>query len=301
MTLNAKPRKTSKPTVTKLCLHCHQVRKLGEFYSNRDWIDQAGKDVWCKKCVSQIKTKDDMRKYFWENNRDWDDRIWKGAMKKAEQQAAKNAVYQKSSEDRQQIILEALTCQQIPTVMQIHYRYVDNSKDINTNSYEEAKEEGKIIEIAPDPNVKTFSHEFNGNFKPSEVEYLENFYNGLMEDFNLSDVSLRDNAKKLAKASLLADKVQNDYMAGKCALQDVKDAMSQYDLLMKTGNFAACKRKPDEKGGLNNWAETTMYCETHGHPCVRKIEWDKDSVDVVLDGLYHIVEALRGDEEVEPA
>ena len=88
-------------------------------------------------------------------------------------------------------------------------------------------------------------------------------------------------------------------MAGRCSLQDVKDAIAQLDLLMKTGNFAACKRKPGDKNTLNNWAETSLYCETHGHPCIKKIEWEKDGVDIALEGLGYIVESLRDEEMSE--
>jgi len=289
----SKPRKTAKkPAVTKMCLHCNQVRNLSDFYSNRDWIDQGGKDIWCKKCISQIKTKDDMREYFWENHRKWDERIWNNAQKKAELQAAKNVVYQKSPEDRRSVILEALTCQQIPSIMQIHYAYVDNSQDINANDYQEAKEAGKIVEMKVDPNVKTYNAFFNGDFKQSELEYLENFYNELSNDFDLSDISLRDNAKKLAKAALTVDKMQNDYLAGRCQIQDLNNAVSSYNLLASMGNFAASKRKPGDKTGMNSWSEISFYCESHGYPMTRKIEWPKDDVDKTIDEFRYIVEAL---------
>ena len=296
-TLTSKPRKTAKPPKpTKLCLHCNQVRNLSDFYSNRDWIEQAGKDIWCKKCISQIKTKDEMRKYFWENHREWKENIWEKAVKKASLIAAKNQKYQKLNEDMRSVVLETLACEQIPSLMQIAYNYVDNSKDINENSYEDAKENGKIVELSSvkpkDPNLKTYSHEFNGDFKPAELEYLEEYYAGLERDFDLSDTSLRDNAKKLAKASLLVDKVQNDYMAGRCSLQDVKDAIAQYDLLMKTGNFAACKRKPGDKGGMGSWAEICFQLETTGHTMQNKVEWEKDDVDRTIEEFRYIVESL---------
>lgn len=304
-TVLSKARKTAKkPPVTRLCTHCHCVRNLSEFYSNRDWIEQAGKDVWCKNCVSQIKDKDGMREYFFENHRQWDERIWDAAKKKAELQAIKKEVYQKSSEDRREVILEALTCNMVPTVMQIHYAYIDNSQDINVQSYEQAKEAGKIVEIGEvkkaNPNVKTYNAFFNGDFKPAELEYLQDYYSQLEKDFDLSDIALIDNAKKLAKAALTADKVQNDYMSGKCAMKDVTDAMTQYNSLLSIGNFAASKRKPGDKTGLSSWAETTAYLETHGHPCIKKIEWPKDVVDTALDGLGYIIESMREDEGEAP-
>jgi hypothetical protein len=181
-----------------------------------------------------------------------------------------------------------------------YYRFEDHTQDANTNNYDEAKEGGKIVEFDPskakDKNLKTYDEFFNGEFKPAEIEYLQNYYQGLEDDFDLSDVALRDTAKKVAKASLLADKAQNDYMSGRGSLQDVKDANAVLDLLMKTGNFAACKRKPGDKNTLNNWAETTMYCETHGHPCVKKIEWPKDVVDQAIESLSYVIISLKDDE-----
>jgi hypothetical protein len=294
MKTTAKQRKTAKqPPATRLCLKCNQVKRLTDFYTNRDWIDQAGRDTWCKSCVGKCKTKDEMREYFWENHREFTEEIWKAAQKKAKLEASKNENFQKLQEDRRQIVLDTLTCQHVPSVMQgaQSYRYVDNSQDVNITSYEEAKEAGHIVETV-DPNVKTWSHEFNGDFKPKELEFLQEYYSGLENDFELNDTSLRDNAKKLAKASLLVDKVQNDYMAGRCDFSVVKDAVAQFDLLMKTGNFAACKRKPGERGGLGSWAELTMKLETTGYPCVRKIEWPKDDVDRTIEEFRYIVESL---------
>lgn len=280
-----------------MCTCCHQVKSLSSFYSNRDWIDQLGKDAWCKNCAGKATTKDELRKYFFENNREWSDKLWEKSYKKAELDASKNAVFQKTTDERRASILDRLACQNVLKSMQLNYKFVDNSQDINVNSYEDAKEAGKIIDMTPrltqDPNVKTYNAFFNGDFKPAELEFLNNYYDGLKEDFNLTDISLQDNAKKLAKASLLVDKVQNDYMAGRCDFSVVKDAVAQFDLLMKTGNFAACKRSPSEKTGLNNWAETTQYCETHGHPCIKKIEWEKDVVDMALEHLGFIIESMR--------
>lgn len=301
----SKPRNNKAPTQTKLCLHCNQTKPLSQFYANRNWVANGNKDAWCKQCLAKIRTKDEMRRYFWENNREWKENVWENALKQAEVQASKSTVYQKSNEERRHILLESVACPIIPKLMQQtqNYKYEDHTQDVNTNNYDEAKESGKIVELNPsnpsaakDKNLKVYNEFFNGEFKPAEIEYLENYYSGLEEDFDLSDIALRDSAKKVAKASLLADKAQNEYMLGRGSLQDVKDANAVLDMLMKTGNFAACKRKPGDKNTLNNWAETTQYCETHGHPCIKKIEWPKDVVDTALDGLGYIIESLRDDD-----
>lgn len=82
--IESKSRKgTSVAKQTKLCLHCGRVKPLADYYSNRDWDEQLGKDVWCKDCVNRCTTKDEIREYFWENHREWDERIWDAAHKKA--------------------------------------------------------------------------------------------------------------------------------------------------------------------------------------------------------------------------
>lgn len=290
----SKPRGAA-PPVTKICSRCKQTKLLSNYYSNRDWTEQLGKDVWCKDCVTKCATKDELREYFWENNREWNDKLWASVQKKAELALNAKATYQNAFEDTKKSILDRLTCQKMIKSMQINYKFEDHSKDINVQTYQEAKEDGQITEEKPetkDPNVKTYSEFFNGYFKPEELKYLEDYYRELENDFELNDVNLRDTAKKLAKQSLICDKVQDKYAAGQATLADVRDAMTLFDLLSKSGNFSASKRKPGDKGGLGSWAEISFYCETNGHPMTRKIEWPKDDVDRTIDEFRYIVEAL---------
>ena len=299
MYINAKPKGAKPPAQTRLCLHCNQTKPLSKFFSNKGWIENGCKDAWCKQCIAKIITKDEMRRYFWENNREWKENVWENALKQAEIQATKSTVYQKSNEERRHTLLESIACPIMPSLMQKtqNYKFEDHTQDVNSNNYDEAKEMGKIVELSPkknmDKDLKVYNEFFNGEFKQSEIEYLENYYQGLEEDFDLSDTALRDTAKKVAKASLMADKAQNAYMLGRGSLQDVKDANAVLDMLMKTGNFAACKRKPGDKNSLNNWAETTMYCETHGYPCIKPIQFEKDLYDAVIESFNHIVASLR--------
>ena len=297
----SKPRGAA-PPVTKICSKCKQTKLLSNYYSNRDWTEQLGKDVWCKDCVTKCATKDELREYFWENNREWNDKLWASVQKKAELALNAKATYQNAFEDTKKSILDRLTCQKMIKSMQINYKFEDHSKDINVQTYQEAKEDGQITEEKPetkDPDIKTYSEEFNGYFKPDELRYLREYYDGLARDFNLSDTNLIDTAKKLAKASLQADRVQDKYMAGQAPLQDVKDAMSLFDLLSKSGNFSASKRKEEDKATESSFSEITAYCETHGHPCIKKIEWEKDVVDQTIDSFYYLTQSMRdGDEEV---
>jgi hypothetical protein len=294
------PVKTSKtrnaaPPVTKICSKCKQTRNLTDFYSNRDWTDQLGKDIWCKDCVSKCATKDELREYFWENCREWNEKLWSSSRKKAELAANKNKTYQKAFPETQKNILDRLTCQNVIKSMQINYKFEDHTNNIEVQTYQDAKEAGHVLDENPqeqDPNVKVYSEFFNGFFKQDELKYLEDYYHQLSDDFELSDVNLRDTAKKLAKQSLICDQIQDKYAAGKATIADVRDAMTLFDLLSKSGNFSASKRKPGDKGGMGSWSEITFYLESNGHPMTRKIEWPQDDIDKTIEEFRHIVEAL---------
>lgn len=291
--IEAKSRKVVKPPPkpTKLCLKCGRVRQLeSEYYVNKDWEDQLGRDIWCKECVNRCTTKEEIKEYFWENHRDWNERIWDMAHAKAEKMLLNNATYQKSSEARKKVMMERLTAQQVPAFMQTMYKYVENGKDGRSLTYAEAKANGEIVEDAKEERV--YSDFFNGYFSKKDLEYLENYYSKLEEDFNFDNESTRDYARKVCKASLQADKAQDDFAAGKCSFADVKDALAQFDMLSKSANFAACRRKVGDTSGLTSWAETTYKLETTGHTMQRKIEWPEDDVDKVTNALRYLITSL---------
>lgn len=291
--IDAKSRSKVKapPKPTKLCLKCGRVRQLeSDYYVNKDWEDQLGRDIWCKECVNRCTTKEEIKEYFWENHRDWNERIWDMARAKAEKMLLNNATYQKSSENRKKVMMERITAQQVPSFMQTMYKYVENGKDGRSLTYAEAKANGEIVEDTKDERV--YSEFFNGYFTKKDLEYLENYYSKLEEDFNFDNESTRDYARKVCKASLQADKSQDDFAAGKCSFADVKDALAQFDMLSKSANFAACKRKVGDTSGLTSWAETTLKLETTGHTMQRKIEWPEDDVDKVTNALRYLITSL---------
>lgn len=292
-TVEAKSRKAEKNKPTKLCPRCGQVRDLNkDFYTNRDWTEQLGKDAWCKTCVGRLQTKAEVREYFWENHRDWDERIWDKAAKKAEELCNLKPTFQKMPEEQRKIFLERVACQQVPGFMSLYYKCVDTTVN-GSVSYQQAKENGEITEDEVDENIRVYSPEFNGKFNKNELEWLHKFYAGLEEDFDLSDTGSIDNARKYAKAALLADRMQDKFYSGQCDISDYKDALAMYDLLSKSGNFSPSKRKPGDNGGISSWAEITARLESTGHPCTRKIEWPEDDVDRTSAELRYIVEALN--------
>lgn len=57
---------------------------LFDFYVNKEWRDQNGRDAWCKKCATRYcTTKAKVQEYCWYNNRKWSETHWEKAREKA--------------------------------------------------------------------------------------------------------------------------------------------------------------------------------------------------------------------------
>lgn len=291
-TIESKSRKAEKDKPTKICPKCGQVRDLNkDFYSNKDWKQQLGKDKWCKQCVGKLQTKDELREYFWENNREWNENLWDKAVKKAEELCSVKPAFQKMPEDRRKVFINSIACQQVPSLMSLFYKFIDNAAG-GSNSYQQAKENGEIVEEDLDDNIKTYSHKFNGYYNKHDLEYLENFYNQLDAKFPLEDIAAIDHAKKFVISGLVANKALEDYRAGRCDISAVKDANTIYDTYSKSGNYAPSKRKQTETNEINSFGEMVRYLETHGHPCITPVKWEPDDVDMAIAELGHIVTAI---------
>lgn len=292
--LESKPL-AKQPPQTKLCVHCGRVKPISKFYVNRDWEDQLGRDLWCMDCVGKCLTKDAMREYFWENHREWNEKAWASAKKKAEALAANNAVYQKSSGARKEKLLEQLTCNQMPTTFVSYYQYFDPAAQSGALSYGEAKKNGDIVED-DDPDIKKWSEEWFGEYSERELRWLNRYYDGLKHDKDGRELefthTLDDYAHNIAVAALTLRKLQADYRMGRCSIAEVKDAQTMYDNLNKSANFAECKRKEDAAADRLSVGEIALYLEQHGHPMTRKIEWEPDDVDRAIAELHHIVRAV---------
>lgn len=291
--------RAAKKTTERTCLRCGKMLPIENFRVNRDWTDRGGHDVWCKECFGRIATKDGIREYYWENHRKWNDQLWTNAEAKADKALSNNETYNSLPDDRKESVRERTICQYLGKIVNSaaegQYEYYDSTEGGKYLSYSDWKAKNGTKEEIKDAisDAKCYSKEFNGYFKRSELEYLENYYAKLEDDFSFDTENRRDYARKVCKASLQADKAQDDYMAGRCDYSVVKDAMALFDMLSKSANFAACKRQPGESGGAGSWNELTLILETTGHAATRKIEWPKDDVDRTIDEYRHTVQAIN--------
>lgn len=57
------------------------------------------------------------------------------------------------------------------------------------------------------------------------------------------------------------DRTMDDFANGRCDYAAVKDAVNVFDMLSKSANLAACKRKEDDESADDTcWSLTAEYC-----------------------------------------
>lgn len=144
------------------------------------------------------------------------------------------------------------------------------------------------------PEPKIYSAKFSGEYTQHQLDYLESYYEGLVKERGLEDVNSLDYAKKAAKASLQANEMQALYAAGKCSLSSVKEALSMFDLLSKSANFAPSKKDARSLAASDmSVGEMVLELIESDHFCNEPVEWPKDDVDKTVDMFLHLVEAMH--------
>lgn len=281
-----------KPNVTpqskKRCAVCGATKASTDFTVNKQWVQEGGYDSCCKQCLSKVKTKTQFKKFLWQNRRQWSNQLWSTAQKNAAKLLDGNEVYQRSDVNRRKVLIENLAAQQAISIMNEfkYYKYTTANDGKQFIQEEEAEHQYQT------PQTKKYNKEWNGYFDTTEIEFLNNYYHKLQNDFTFDNESTRDYARKVCKASLQMDKAYDLYASGKCDSATFRDATNIFDTLSKSANFAACKRKPGETQSGSSWSQTTMKLETTGQILQTKIEWPKDDIDICIDDLRHTVKAL---------
>jgi len=288
---------------TKMCVVCHEVKPLEEFYKNRSWHEQRFCDAYCKECAKKmVKDKETVRRYFWDNNRLWSDDVWEMAKKKAAYTLATNEDFlrKNASREKRQAAEDkaiALACLTVMNNVQL-YGYSDNVSEDSEEpiEFDPDSDAGTVI-TSPDGTLsyvndaKIFSAVWNGKYTKAEIEYMDNYYDGLADTFDITDIAKEDNFRKCAKASLLYDRAQNLYREGKATMQEVRAAQSMYDENLKTANLAACTRK-EKTQGVMALGQIIEMIENEGLLQTTKVEFPKDDIDRILEDFSHTAVAI---------
>ena len=294
MAIRAIP-KRSKPATSKICVKCGKQLPLTSFHKHKDWAAQIFHDAWCRDCVQSFcKTPEKIKEYCYYNNRKYSPKQYEAAMKKAMYTLASNTDYVRwhtNPAKKEKMEMEAACRQYFTMINMLHYYVYENnvSEDGNPLNF---VADGQSADPLDGSEELLYSPEWNGMYSQREIDYLNNYYAQLEDDFVLDNQNLRDYARKVSKASLDADLTYDKMRRGQVPVTAWKEAHKVFDNLSKSANFAACKRKPGENTGFGALGLIIQKIEGTGALQATKVKFPKDDVDRIIEDFRHALTAV---------
>lgn len=270
--------------IVKKCIKCNQKKKLLEFYSNNKWREEFYRDRWCRKCAkSLILDENVLKEYFDDNRRKYPDNYWGLMYDKAKKNVSKEMPYLKGKEKEEKVLKSTLNnCFSLMN-FKAYYRFIE------TNLENKNEVTGDIKE---DERIKVYNKKWNGYYTQEDIDYLEEYYTGLDNDFRLSNHSYRDYAKKVCKASLIMDKAFSDMHNGvEGAEKKYKEMKTAFDTLSQSAKFAEKTRSANDVVGYGSLGELTNALEENGF-LTKPVRFSDDDIDLIIDEFRWIISAV---------
>ncbi len=271
--------------LTKDCVRCNKTKKLEAFYMNRDYKDGLFRDNFCKTCFNDfVQDEETLREYFRLNNRVFPEALWTESYEIAKKEVENLEEY-KNCRDLNKINLTIFNIarKKITQKMNLtnYYVFVDN-----TGKQQAIQQEEKRIKNSKKKNTKIeeekiYSSEWHGYYTQSDIEYLDNMFNGLKRDFKIDNTSHIDYCRKTCKASLAMEKAYADMLEGKSGSDTrYKNLKDIYDTLSQSAKLAEKTRSETDNSGMGSLGEIIKRLETDGF-LQKKITFEPDDVDKI--------------------
>ena len=278
----------------KLCVRCNRILPLEDFSVNKLWASQQYRDAWCNECAQKFcKDEETVRRYCYENNREFKESAWEAARKRASYSLNNNKAYMNpmTSPEKKKEIADAEQAKAFLSARNLSYAY---NYEENIHVVDETND--KIVHEFVDESDKPYYDKvWHGLFTPEQVEWMNEKYAQYAEDFVLDNENMKDYTRKVIKASLNADLAEDRMRRGQGSLEEYMKAQKVFDDLSKSSNFAACRRKPGESSGMGSLGEIILRLETQGYLDENPYTFPDDDIDKVIQAYKYTLESIGMD------
>jgi hypothetical protein len=312
-----KPLPANKQKGKKICTACHDNKKLTDFYLSYSPMYSLDKRTpVCKECCKNSCLNEDgtvcidkLKNLL----RQIDKPLYYDLIASAEASVKKENSYLSSEEVKlhgYDILSKYFTL--IAMRQDIAKSYSDSEKDgfmhqNNNRSIEEKKkietkysdtkplsqnyvqEVSMVEKIEKEPLV--YNSKWKGRYTATDIQTLDDYYNGLDRDYKIITANHRDYARKIAKASLQMDKMFDDMMNGiEGADKKYENATKAFDMLSKSAKFSESTRSVNDVG-ISSFSKVAAMVEAHNWIPTHK-PLKKDTIDEMIDYLSTITKSL---------
>ncbi|MGV2885473.1 hypothetical protein [Paenibacillus taichungensis] len=243
------------------CLNCDTSRKVGTatYYEHNNPLVGTKYYPLCKKCIKQFFTGDEdtkqqrIKTILQQLNRPWIVDKW---------------IYFK--EDWGQYIKHIASFHGSKT-------FLDSEFSGDHNQEEDDCESG-------------FSEKWRGKYSIDDINFLNGYLDGLMNDFKIINTSHLDYAKKISKASLHMDKCFEEMQNGESGADKKYETSKKiFDDLSKSANFAESSRSKDNASGSLSKIVDTVENGTYVY---QHVPFEQDLYDRLLENQKHVEKSL---------
>lgn len=283
----------------KKCTGCHHDRPLKEFWksNNMELYPIDGKVDLCRSCLTKgIEDLED-----WRGVREvckvmdfpYVDRVWKGVVEKLK---ASNRCDLSSEPKKRESIRKAMGdySRLMKLVAYKKKRYIDSDAIVTLidNAADEKKKleqeiENEELRMVIDASHISLSVEDRSFLMQkwdtgdlNDIMYLEDYYLGMMDDYEITTTAHKDYLKKIALVSLRLNKaIKTDDWE---ALKVLRQAYSSW---MKEADFTAQQNNKDKSDFASCFGEIAAFLETKGFIDTINLDFPRDIVDRTIGNL----------------
>lgn len=309
------PLPANKQKGNKKCNFCHEEKKMTDFYISKSPLFSAdGRVPICKECVSKSSLNEDGTINEIEFNKTLkmiDRPYYKDLIESSVNSFKKEHSYVEDDKVKyygKEIIQKYFTL--IAMRQDRDKSYADSEKEgfIHQTSNTPKSTKEKIAKKYADIQQKEdnadseidqsdvsdeliYDKVWRGKYSQSDLDYLNNYYEGLQRDYKIITENHRDYAKKIAKASLQMDKCFDDMLNGvEGADTKYKNARESFDSLSKSAKFSESTRSVNDVG-ISSFSKVAAMVEAHNWIPEHK-PLKKDVIDEMIDYLSTITKSL---------
>lgn len=282
--------------VGKYCIKCGKVLPLGDFAMNKEWKSQSYHDIWCKECAKKsLKTKEDVARYCYENNRHWEDKYWEACKVRAQKtMSTSDLILKATDETKRQKAAIQIVAQTWLSIMNnnAYYQYEDHD-EASTTALNNPEAQTDSPETSEKPK---WDKTWRGYYTDSQIREQTEAFDGYVKAYgiDMNDLNLVDSTRKLLKASMNADIADDRFRRGEINMQECKAAHALYEEYSKMTTFAACVQAKN-KVGVTDEDSLGMIIErleSTGLLGENNYTFEPDQVDMIISDFRHTIAAV---------
>ena len=295
----------------KTCMKCSDKRALTDFYVNKGNKDGYFKDYWCKNCFDKyVVDMTTLKEYCYFNNRVFNPDLYHIAELDADVDLVGDPEYEMITDTDKKLAYrfkKIRSCYVKKMNLSQYYEYVNNNleaeldikvveQDIYDSQYAEL--ENTIKDMAAedfDENNKIFDPVWYGEFNKRQLDFLNDYYDKLSQQFEITDVHMEDMFREVAKSALEKNEAFLDYSRGEpTAHARYTKACDMFIKLSDQSKLSAKTRSASDRVGFSDLGSLIKRIENQG-ALMRKQEFPEDEVDRIINDFMWTLASFDGE------